>query len=152
MEQSVFDSVGMQQSSFKLTPEIQSLLSKGYRNGKEIKQLPLRDIAAGSMYSNVLDLSRFIQMIFAKGQVGNRQILQPDTIDEMLRPQNEAVALDVDQRIGLGWFLDYAGKTKEKIAGHTGIMPLLSHRGSNTSGKKDRGCRINQFSRRGQNL
>ena len=122
-EQSVFDSVGMQQSSFKLTPEIQSLLSKGYRNGKEIKQLPLSYIAAGSMYSNVLDLSRFVQMIFAKGQVGNRQTLQPDTIDEMLRPQNEAVALDVDQRIGLGWFLDYAGKAKEKIAGHTGIMP-----------------------------
>ena len=125
MEHSVFNSIGMQQSSFKLTPEIKSLLSKGYRNGKEMNQLNLRDVAAGSMYSNVLDLIRFIQMLFAKGQVGNSQILQPDTIEEMLRPQNEAVALDFEQRIGLGWFLIYAGETKEKIANHAGNMPLF---------------------------
>jgi CubicO group peptidase (beta-lactamase class C family) len=94
LEQSVFNPIGMQQSSFKLTPEIEGLLSKGYRNSREAKQVPLRDIAAGSMYSNVIDLSRFIQMVFAKGEVGNRQLLQPDTIDEMLRPQNEKVTLD----------------------------------------------------------
>jgi hypothetical protein len=43
----------------------------------------------------------------------------------MLRPQNEAVTLDFEQRIGLGWFLIYAGKTKEKIAAHAGNMPLF---------------------------
>ena len=125
LNQSVLAPIGMQQSSFKLTSEINGLLSKGYRNGKEIKQLHLRDVAAGSMYSNVLDLSRFIQMIFAKGEVDNRQILQPDTIGEMLRPQNEAVTLDFEQRIGLGWFLAYAGKAKEKIASYAGNMPLF---------------------------
>jgi CubicO group peptidase (beta-lactamase class C family) len=125
LNQFVFASIGMPHSSFKLTPEIKSLLSKGYKNGKETKQIPLRDVAAGSMYSNVLDLSRFIQMLFAKGQVDNRQILQPATIDEMLRPQNEAVTLDFEQRIGLGWSLDYGVKTKEKIAGHMGAMPLF---------------------------
>ena len=151
-DQSIFNSIGMQQSSFKLTPAIKSLLSTGYRNGKEIKQVHLRDVAAGSMYSNVLDLGRFMQMIFAKGQVGNRQILQPDTIDEMLRPQNGAIALDFEQRIGLGWFLIYAGKAKEKIATHAGNMPLFHTTLGNTSGKKDWGCRINQFSRRAQNL
>ncbi len=125
VEQSVLDPMGMQQSSFKLTPEIKNLLSNGYRNGKESKQLPLRDVAAGSMYSNVLDLSRFMQMMFAKGAVANRQIIQSDTIDEMLRPQNEAVTLDFERRIGLGWFLEYGGKTKEKIATHSGGTPLF---------------------------
>jgi hypothetical protein len=125
MNHYVFTPIGMQQSSFKLTSEINRRLSKGYRNGKEAKQLQLRDVAAGSMYSNVLDLSRFIQMIFAKGEVGNRQILQPDTIDEMLHPQNEAVTLDFEQRIGLGWFITYAGKAKEKIASHGGDTPLF---------------------------
>jgi CubicO group peptidase (beta-lactamase class C family) len=124
-EQSVLEPIGMQQSSFKLTTEIQNLLSKGYRNGKESKQLPLRDIAAGSMYSNVLDLSRFMQMMFAKGAVSGRQIIQSDTIDEMLRPQNGAVALDFERRIGLGWFLDYVGKANEKIATHSGGTPLF---------------------------
>jgi len=125
LDQSVFDPIGMRHSSFKLTPEIKGLLSNGYRNGNEAKQIQLRDVATGSMYSNVLDLSRFIQMLFAKGQVDNRQILQPDSIDEMLRPQNEAVVLDFDQRIGLGWFLTYAGKNREKIASHGGNMPLF---------------------------
>jgi CubicO group peptidase (beta-lactamase class C family) len=125
LKQTVLGPIGMQQSSFQLTPEIKSLLSKGYRNGKENKQLPLRDVAAGSMYSNVLDLSRFMQIIFANGADSDRQIIQTDTIDEMLRPQNEAVTLDFDKRIGLGWFLNYDNETNTKIAFHSGGTPLF---------------------------
>jgi len=125
MAQSVFDPIGMQQSSFKLTPEIEDLLSRGYRRGKEAQQLPLRDMAAGSMYSNVIDLSRFIQMVFAKGRVDNRQILQLATIDEMLRPQNENVVLDFGKQIGLGWFIDYTPQENLKVAGHGGGTPLF---------------------------
>ena len=125
MAQSVFNPIGMQHSSFKLTPEVEGLLSRGYRYGKEAEQLPLRDRAAGSMHSNVIDLSRFIQMVFAKGEVGNRQLLQPDTIDEMLRPQNETVTLDFGQQIGLGWFLNYTRYKNLKIASHGGTTPLF---------------------------
>ena len=121
----LLDAIGMQRSSYKLTPEIENLLSKGYRKGKEAKQVPLRDLSAGSMYSNVIDLSRFIQMVFAKGRVGYRQILQPATIDEMLRPQNENVVLDFDKQIGLGWFIDYTPREKWKVAGHGGGTPLF---------------------------
>ena len=113
MKQTVLDPLGMQQSSFRLTPEIERLLSKGYRKGKENTQLPLRDIAAGSMYSSVLDLCRFIQFIFSNGAASSRQIIQPETIEEMLRPQNEAVALDFEQRIGLGWFLSQTNEINE---------------------------------------
>lgn len=125
MDQYVLAPIGMPHSSFSLTPEIKNLLSNGYRNGEEVKQVHLRDTAAGSMYSNVLDLSRFMQVMFAQGRVGHRQILQPATIDEMLRPQNETVALDFEQRIGLGWFLIYAGQANEKIATHAGNLPLF---------------------------
>jgi len=136
LNQSIFSPIGMQHSSFKPTPEIKGFLSNGYRNGNEAKQIQLRDVAAGSMYSNVLDLSRFIKMLFAKGAADNRQILQPATIDEMLRPQNEAVALDFDQRIGLGWFLTYAGKNEEKIGSHAGNMPLFHTTLAIVPGKK----------------
>ncbi len=125
MEKSILNGIGMQQSSFKLPPEIGGLLSRGYRSSTETEQVPLRDLAAGSMYSNVIDLSRFIQMVFANGRVANLQILRPDTIDEMLRPQNERVALDFDKRIGLGWFLNYARFKNLKIAGHDGGTPLF---------------------------
>jgi len=125
MAQSILNSIGMQHSSFKLTPEIESLLSGGYRSSKEAKQVPLRDLAAGSMYSNVIDLSQFIQMVFAKGRINNRQILRPATIDEMLRPQNENVVLDFGKQIGLGWFIDYTPHDNLKVAGHGGGTPLF---------------------------
>jgi hypothetical protein len=125
MEQSVFDPIRMHRSSFELTPEIKSVLSKGYRNGKETDQLPLRDRAAGSMYSNVIDLSRFIQLVFAKGKIGNRQILKSDTIAEILRPQNKEIALDFEKRVGLGWFLGHVKNTNEDIASHSGGTPLF---------------------------
>ena len=151
MDQSIFAPMGMQHSSFKLTPKIKGFLSNGYRNGNEAKQIQLRDVAAGSMHSDVLDLSCFIKMLFAKGVADSRQILQPGTVDEMLRPQNEAVALDFDQRIGLGWFLTYAGKNDEKIGSHAGNMPLFHTTLAIVPGKKigvvlltnsAEGCRI----------
>ena len=125
MTQTIIKPMGMQHSSYKLTPDIDRLLSKGYRNGKEAKQVPLRDLAAGSMYSSVVDLSCFVKMVFAQGRVGNRQILQPQTIAEMLRPQNANVVLDFGQKIGLGWFIDYTPHEKFKVAGHGGGTPLF---------------------------
>lgn len=125
MTQSVFNPMGMQHSSYELAPEIERLLSKGYRNGEAAKQLPLRDLAAGSMYSNVVDLSRFVKMVLAEGRAGSHQILKPQTIVEMLRPQNGKVVLDFGQQIGLGWFIDYTPHEKIKIAGHGGGTPLF---------------------------
>jgi len=125
MTQTIIKPMGMQHSSYKLTPDIEKLLSKGYRNGKEAKQVPLRDLAAGSMYSNVVDLSCFVKMVFAQGRAGSRQILQSQTIEEMLRPQNANVVLDFGQQIGLGWFIDYTPHEKIKIAGHGGGSPLF---------------------------
>ena len=128
MEKAVLNNMEMQQSSFKLQPEIEGLLSKGYKKGVEAVQIPLRDLAAGSMYSNVIDLSRFIQMVFTKGLAGNRQILKSETIDEMLQPQNENVVLDFGKRVGLGWFLNYRRFNNLKVAQHSGATPLFRSR------------------------
>jgi hypothetical protein len=77
------------------------------------------------MYSNVVDLSCFVKMVLAQGRAGSRQILQPQTIAEMLRPQNANVVLDFGQKIGLGWFIDYTPHEKFKVAGHGGGTPLF---------------------------
>jgi CubicO group peptidase (beta-lactamase class C family) len=129
VEQSILSPIGMQQSSFKLTPIVEGLLSKGYRDGKEMDQVPLRDVSAGSMYSNVIDLCRFIQMVFAQGKIGSRQILRPETIEEMLRPQNQDLPLDSGNLVGLGWFLKKLnlsnGLGEIIVAGHDGGSPLF---------------------------
>ena len=79
--------------------------SKAYKNHEEKTEVPIRDTPAGGLNANVLDMSRFIKMVFADGKTNGRQILKAETLKEMLRQQNSDVALDVDFRIGLGWLL-----------------------------------------------
>ena len=139
MDESVLTPLGMTHSSFWPTPDIRSSLSKGYKKGKPAKLLAGRDLPAGSLHSNVLDMSRFMMMVFAEGMAGYRQILKPETLAEMLRPQNGEVALDLDFRIGLAWFLNWTGYNLDfagKVALHAGdigsfngaLMTLPEHK------------------------
>jgi len=128
-DQAILSPIGMRQSSFRRTPMVERLLSKGYRNAKERQQVPLRDVSAGSMYSNVNDLGLFMQMVFAGGNVGGHQILSRQTIAEMLRPQNQNSRLESSTQIGLGWFLQrfsFSGGIGEMlVASHGGGTPLF---------------------------
>ena len=129
IDQSILSPVGMQHSSFKRTPLVDSLLSKGYRNRREVSQVPLRDVSAGSMYSNVKDLSLFMQMVFAGGNVAGYQILRRQTIEEMLTPQNMNMPIESPYPVGLGWFFNRfnlsQGLGEVLIAGHDGGTPLF---------------------------
>lgn len=117
--------LGMRDSSFALGLS-GPLASKAYRDGKEADEKPLRDVPAGGLNSNVLDLSRFMQMTFAEGRANDRQILRPETVAQMLKPQNGAVALDQDFRIGLGWMLTGKIDNAGPVAQHAGAT--LFHR------------------------
>jgi hypothetical protein len=104
------------------------LFSKGYQEGKESKDFLLRDLPSpeGPLYASATDLSRFIQMIFANGAAGHQRILKPETLSEMLRPQNSNVPLDLDFRIGLGWFLnDVDIENAGLVASHSGALSLF---------------------------
>jgi CubicO group peptidase (beta-lactamase class C family) len=117
--------LGMTRSSFASTADRTSFASKGYREGKEAEDLSLRDIPAGGLNSSVLDLSRFLRMVFAGGKAGDRQIIKPETLAEMLRPQNADVPLDLDFRVGLGWMLGGLGNIDIRNGG-----PVAHHAGS----------------------
>ena len=120
----------MSRSSFSPSADRTSLAAKGYRRGKEAEEPPLRDVPAGGLNASVLDLSRFVRMVFAGGQAGGRQIVKPETLAEMLRPQNADVPLDLDLRIGLGWMLGGLGdidiRNGGPVAHHAGAT-LLFH-------------------------
>ena len=129
VDQTILGPIGMRQSSFKRTPVVDGLLSKGYRHGKEMEQVPLRDVSAGSMYSNVNDLSLFMQMVFSGGNVRGHQILSSKSIEEMLKPQNQDARLESSNPIGLGWFLQRSsysdGIGEIIVASHGGGTPLF---------------------------
>lgn len=70
-------------------------------------------------------MSRFISMVFSQGKSGDQQILKPETVAEMLRPQNSAVPLDLNFSFGLGWMLSTLGKSSLQNAG-----PVAHHAGA----------------------
>ena len=122
--------LGMTRSSFSPSADRTPLGAKGYRKGKEAEEPSLRDVPAGGLNASVLDLGRFIRMVFVGGKAGDRQIIMPDTLAEMLRPQNEGVPLDLDFRVGLGWMLGGLGdidiRDSGPVAHHAGAT-LLYH-------------------------
>ena len=124
LDQSMLRPLGMVHSSFSARPEAAGM-AKAYRNGREAVESPLRDVPAGGLNSSVLDLSRFIAMVFANGRSNGHQILKPETLAEMLRPQNSDVALDQGFRVGLGWILSGLGGINIENAG-----PVAHHGGA----------------------
>jgi CubicO group peptidase (beta-lactamase class C family) len=128
MDESVLRPMGMTSASFVPRPDIQPFMSKGYKEGKEADDFLLGDLPSpdGPLYASVIDLSRFIQMVFANGRAGDRRILSPEILSEMLRPQNSNVPLDFDFQIGLGWFLnDIDIKNGGLVASHGGASTLF---------------------------
>ena len=124
-EQQLLQPLGMHAASFDQNLETVGV-AKGYKEGHEQTEVPLRDTAAGGLNANVLDMSRFIHMVFADGLAHGKQILTPETLKEMLRPQQEHIALDFGFKVGLGWWLQ-DDLSIGRIAGHGGAT--LYHQG-----------------------
>lgn len=104
MQRSLLEPLGMRDSSFESRPAL-----KEYRKGQAVEPIALRDLPSGGLVSTVEDISRFMRMVLAEGRAGDRQLIRAETLAEMLRPQNEHVALDLDMRIGLGWMFNGLG-------------------------------------------
>lgn len=122
IRENLLDPLGMKHSFFETETGRVIPFAKSYKDGVEQKLLPtVALLPAAGLYSSALDLTRFVRMILAGGSAGQGQVFRPETLAEMLRAQNEAVALDGSFRVGLGWMLSdssvrYAGRT----AGHDG--------------------------------
>ncbi len=125
MEQHVLTPLGMRNSSFVEREDLQSELAAGYSGGREQKPYLIRDIPAGGLVSSVNDLARYVKMIFASGRgAADGRVLQPATLRRMLTPQNGEVPLDVDFRIGLGfWLVDPLHLPGVDLASHGGDIP-----------------------------
>ena len=71
---------------------------------------------AGCMYSTVLDLAKFQHCLFAGGKLGGKQLLKPETIAEMFRPQ--FAEADEKRGFGLGFFVsEFEGKRRVSHGG-----------------------------------
>ncbi len=128
LDETLLKPLDMMRSSLLPAPGKNKGTTKSYYKGGSIETPSSRDIPAYGLQSSVTDLSRFMQMIFAHGRFGQRQILKPETLTEMLRVQNRHVPLDFGLRMGLGWMLSGFGDVDIRNAGlvaHFGGASLL---------------------------
>ena len=98
--------------------------SKSYNNGKEVKdEYPISKLPAGALNTSVNDLAKFAMMINNNGKFKSNSILQKNTLREMLKVQNKNIALDLNSKIGLGFYInDKIFNGLDRIYYHDGDM------------------------------
>lgn len=119
----LFEPMNMPMAYFKLREDMKELYSIGYiGKGEAYDEPPIRDVPAGLMHANVAEMAHFMQMLNAKGEYNDQQIIKAETLAEMLNIQAGAGEIDYDLEMGLCFFrsdgtdYDFAGG----FAGHGG--------------------------------
>ncbi|MDZ5460545.1 serine hydrolase domain-containing protein [Azohydromonas lata] len=125
LQRSLLQPLGMAQAGFAVHPADAPDMAAAHDKAGLAHETGLRDVPAGGLNASVLDLARFLSMVFAEGRAGDAQVLPAAWVREMLRPQlaGGAEALP-SQRTGLGWMLDDA----PDLPPHAG--PLAHHAGA----------------------
>jgi CubicO group peptidase (beta-lactamase class C family)/D-alanyl-D-alanine dipeptidase len=123
LKRAVLDPLGMRHSSFEPTPEITKNLAKAFMwtlDGRvfEAPTFQLGIGPAGSMYTTVADLARFLSALFAGGRGHNGQILEPATLEQMWAPQFAKAG----QKSGFGIGFHVAELDGHRRVGHGGAI------------------------------
>ncbi len=107
LKRTVLDPLGLERSSFEPTPQIRKDLAKALMwtvDGRvfEAPTFELGISPAGSMYTTVKDMGRFISVLFAGGRGTKGQMLNRSTIEEMWTPQFAPPGQKTGYGIGFG--------------------------------------------------
>ncbi|MEQ9400142.1 MAG: serine hydrolase [Longimicrobiales bacterium] len=122
LERSVLEPLGMDDSSFEPAPDVVDRLAAATMwtwDGRafDAPTFQLGMAPAGSMYTTVLDLGRFMSMLFAGGQGPSGAVVGSATLEEMWSPQ---FAAEGGSGFGLGFALgDLEG---ERVIRHGGAI------------------------------
>ncbi|QEF96193.1 D-alanyl-D-alanine dipeptidase [Stieleria maiorica] len=123
VRRTILDPLGMNQSSFVVSPAIESKLATGWMRTYDGRRFSaptflLGTGPAGNLYSNVLDLSKFVSCLFNAGKTNDGMILKPETLRRMTTPIKDADGKP--QGFGLGFHIkELDGFTK---IGHGGAV------------------------------
>ncbi len=123
LQRTVLAPLGLQSSTFEPTPEIQAALATGYMwtwDGRrfEAPTFQLGMAPAGSMYSSVLDLGRFLSALFGGGRAPGGQVLRRETLEQMWTPQ----FAQPNQRTGFGIGFAISELDGKRRIGHGGAI------------------------------
>ena len=117
----IFDPLGMETSTFRLTAESALLLARGYtdRTGPPVEPAQIYLRPAGNLQTSPEELGRFVQMLLNWGDLGEAAIVDPEYLNRMEFPRTSLAARSgLRDGYGLGIFgtlsLPY------KVIGHNG--------------------------------
>lgn len=127
--------LGMEHSSFSLDSVDPGLLATPYYYNAQagsftaLPHFVCNAPATGGIYSSATDMAKYITMVLSQG----RPVLSPQSMEQMLTPQNLDVPLDNPWLQGLNWFLydsslNYAGRVAwhagDTVASHSVVLVL----------------------------
>ena len=102
--------------------------SKTYSGNKETVEPTVRDVAAGFISSNVIDMSNFISMLISDGSFKSNQIISPNSIADMERDQLTNVLLTQPSAYGYALMIDSI-KIKNHKKKDSTIISIIGHGG-----------------------
>lgn len=119
----VLSPLGMDESAFELTPALAPRLAVGYMwtyDGRRFVApgFQLGESPAGSLYTTVTDLCRFMSAIFARGQGARARVLGKATLESMWIPQFAPAGSRTGYGIGFG--IDTLDG--HRVIGHSGAI------------------------------
>jgi CubicO group peptidase (beta-lactamase class C family)/D-alanyl-D-alanine dipeptidase len=123
LKHALLDPLGMQQSAFEPAPEINRNLARAFMwtlDGR-IFEAPTFQIGmapAGSMYTTVNDLGRFMSALFAGGRGLNGSILKAATLEQMWTPQHA----EDGRKTGYGIGFAISTMNGHRTIGHGGAI------------------------------
>lgn len=128
MKKNIFDFVGMNDSSFTMTDDIESRLAVGYdmKPGIQGQLSPMKEpfevnyMVSGGLFSTIADMSNFVKFIFRTTEVNGEYFITPETLKSMFKDPYEDIEGRETQ--GLGWKLIELGDT-ETAVWHDGNLP-----------------------------
>jgi CubicO group peptidase (beta-lactamase class C family)/D-alanyl-D-alanine dipeptidase len=124
LERTVLQPMGMVHSAFRPLPAVAANLAKGTMwtiDGRRFNAptFQLGMGPCGSMYSTVLDLGRFVEMLFARGVASNGQrVVSAATLDAMWTPQFAASGA----KTGFGIGFNIGQLNGHRTVGHGGAI------------------------------
>jgi CubicO group peptidase (beta-lactamase class C family)/D-alanyl-D-alanine dipeptidase len=123
LKRAVLDPLGLGDTSFEPTPEITKDLAKAFMwtvDGR-VFQAPTFELGiapAGSMYTTVEDMGRFMSVLFAGGQGAKVKMLKASTLEQMWTPQFAPAG----QKTGFGIGFGIGESEGRRIIGHGGAI------------------------------
>ncbi len=114
--------LNMHNSAYSASP-IFPPTAQSYHKGRKKKELPLRDVPAAGLSTNVADLAQFYQQLLSANVSG----LNTNNLNQMFIDHSSSLPLNFGKRVGLGMFYyDGIFHPKFPLFGHNGAT--VNHR------------------------